>query len=174
MKILISNDGMHAHYFQRISWSNAFRAVGLEPVIWDVKSVPAFDAFDKVNPDIFLGQAYNLDAATVKCIYERPHMKVGLRAGDWGDQSQEVDQSKYNILFCSQQEKDILNKMKEETGKPDFVHIHYRPEDVKKTHNHFESIGIQARSLMMCADILAYNNAMFDPTLECDIGFVGG
>ena len=27
---------------------------------------------------------------------------------------------------------------------------------------------------MMCADIITYNNSVFDPTLECDLGFVGG
>jgi len=98
MKILISNDGTHAHYFQRIAWANVFNALGIETAIWDCKNVPAFDAFDKFEPDIFLGQSYNLDAATIKCIYERPHLKVGLRAGDWGDQEEEVDKSRFNIL----------------------------------------------------------------------------
>ena len=27
---------------------------------------------------------------------------------------------------------------------------------------------------MMCADIFTYRNSTFDPTLECDIGFIGG
>ena len=43
----------------------------------------AFDAFDLFEPDMFLGQAYNLTSDLIKCIYERPHLKVGLRAGDW-------------------------------------------------------------------------------------------
>ena len=174
MKVLISNDGTHAHYFQRLAWANAFNAVDIEAVLWDCKNVTAFDAFDKVEPDIFLGQAYNLDTATLKCIYERPHLKVGLRVGDWGDQEEEVDKSKFNILYCSEQEKEVLKRMKEEIGKPDFVHIHYNHEDVKRTHNHFESIGITPKSLMMCADIFTYAESTFDPTLDCDIGFVGG
>lgn len=174
MKILICSDGKHAHYFQRLSWVNAFNAAGCTAMLWDCKSVTAFDAFDKFEPDIFLGQSYNLDNATLKCIYERPHMKVGLRAGDWGDHELEVDKSKFNILYCSQQEKEMLKRLKEETGKPDFVHIHYSPEGVAKTHNHFASIGIDVTSLMMCADTVVYGNAKFDPKLECDIGFVGG
>ena len=174
MKILICSDGQHAHYFQRLSWVNAFNAAGCNAMLWDRESVTAFDVFDKFEPDIFLGQSYNLDEATLKCIYERPHMKVGLRAGDWGDHEAEVDKSKFNILYCSQQEKEVLKRLKEETGKPDFVHIHYSPEGVAKTHNHFASIGIDAISLMMCADTLVYGNAEVDPKLECDIGFVGG
>ena len=84
MKILICNDGRHAHYFQRVSWANAFKVAGHEVFFWEKQNTSAFDAFDQAEPDIFLGQAYNLDQATIKCIKERPHMRVGLRAGDWG------------------------------------------------------------------------------------------
>ena len=174
MKILISSDGTHAHYFQRLAWANAFNSIGFQAVLWDCKKTNAFDAFDSFEPDIFMGQAYNLDDALIKCIYERPHLKVALRAGDWGDHGAEVDKSKYNILYCSDREKKILEKLKKETGKPDFVHIHYNQKAVEKTHNHFNSIGIKPVSLMMCADTVVYGNARFDPRLECDIGFVGG
>jgi glycosyltransferase involved in cell wall biosynthesis len=174
MKILISSDGTHAHYFQRLAWANAFNSIGFQAVLWDCKKTNAFDAFDSFEPDIFMGQAYNLDDALIKCIYERPHLRVALRAGDWGDHGVEVDKSKYNILYCSDREKKILEKLKKETGKPDFVHIHYNQKAVEKTHNHFNSIGIKPVSLMMCADTVVYGNARFDPRLECDIGFVGG
>ena len=174
MKILISSDGKHAHYYQRMAWATALTKADFQVSMWDCKSVPAFDVFDSFEPDIFLGQSYNLDTSLLKCIYERPHMKVGLRVGDWGDHEDMVDKTKYNILYCSQKEKDVLKKLKEETGKPDFVHIHYDENAVKITHNHFESIGIKPISLMMCADTTAYSNAQYDPKLECDIGFVGG
>ena len=83
MKVMISSDGTHAHFFQRVAWKHAFNACGIEAELWDYKSVSAFDAFDMFEPDIFMGQSYNLDDATIKCIKERPHLKVGLRAGDW-------------------------------------------------------------------------------------------
>lgn len=174
MKILIGSDGKHAHYYQRMAWATAFVESDFQVSMWDCKNVPAFDVFDTFEPDIFLGQAYNLDTSLLKCIYERPHLKVGLRAGDWGDHEPIVDKSKYNILYCSPKEKDILKKLKDETGKPDFVHIHYNSEAIKVTHNHFESIGITPISLMMCADTTAYSNPQYDPMLDCDIGFVGG
>tara|TARA_Y100001938_G_scaffold147600_1_gene229150 strand:- start:226 stop:1266 length:1041 start_codon:yes stop_codon:yes gene_type:complete len=174
MKILISSDGTHAHYYQRMSWINAFRSFGIQATLWDCKSVSAFDAFDSFEPDLFLGQSYNLTPDLVKCIYERPHLKVGLRSGDWGDQEQEVDKSKYNILYCSKAEKELLKKLKEETGQPDFVHIHYDDQAIRRTHNHFETIGIKAVSIMMCADTSVYSNAEFKEELNCDIGFVGG
>lgn len=174
MKILICSDGRHAHYFQRVSWANAFIQAGHEVFLWDKKTTSAFDAFDKSQPDIFLGQAYNLDKPTIKCIKERPHLRVGLRAGDWGNHEKNVDKSRFNILFCSDQEKRTLEELKNETGAPDFVHIHYPEWAVEQTHNHFESIGIKAVSLMMCADTTAYGLGEKREELLCDIGFVGG
>lgn len=174
MKVLISSDGIHAHYFQRVAWVNAFRSIGFNAQLWDCKKISAFDAFDSFEPDIFLGQSYNLDEALVKCIYERPHLKIGLRAGDWGYHENEIEKSKYNILFASEKEKRLLKKLKDETGKPNFVHIHYLQKDVDITHAHYKSIGIEPKSLIMCADTLAYGNASFDEKLACDIGFVGG
>jgi len=174
MKILISSDGIHAHFYQRMAWARAFVKAGHYASLWDIKSVNAFDVFDKFEPDIFMGQLYNLDEASIKCIKERPHMRVVLRAGDWGDHEAEVDKSKYNILFCSNKEKELLKRLKDETGKPDFIHIHYTPEAMVHTHNKFESIGINAESIMMCADTIEYANSEYDESLDCDIGFVGG
>ena len=174
MKILISSDGLHAHFYQRSAWINAFETCGIQTYFWDCKQVPAFDVFDAFEPDLFLGQSYNLTPDLIKCIYERPHLKVGLRSGDWGDQEKEVDKTKYNILYCSEQEKQILKKLKEETGQPEFVHIHYNDEEIQRTHNHFETIGIKPVSIMMCADTTIYNDAEPQEDLRCDIGFVGG
>ena len=174
MKILISSDGTHAHYYQRMAWANAFQACGIQTAVWDCKTIPAFDVFDSFEPDLFLGQSYNLTPDVIKCIYERPHLKVGLRAGDWGDHGSSVDTSRFNVLFCSPKEIETLKKLKEETGQPEFVHIHYPENAISVTHNNFEKIGIRAVSLMMCADTMTYSNAKPDPTLKCDLGFVGG
>ena len=174
MKILIQSDGVHAHYYQRLSWVQALQSVGIQAQLWDNQAMSSFDIFDRLEPDIFLGQAYNLDKSLLKCIYERPHLKVGLRAGDWGSHDKEVDRSIYNILFGTQQEKELLKRLKEETGQPEFVHIHYDAEAVKCTHDQYETLGIKPISLMMCADTISYGGAQFSPALECDIGFVGG
>jgi hypothetical protein len=174
MRILISGDGKHAHHYQRMAWANAFMKCGFEVAYWDIRSRPAFDVFDQFQPDIFMGQAYNLDAATIKCIKERPHLKVGLRAGDWGDQTSSIDHERFNILTCGVKERNMLEELKNQTGQPEFVHIHYTPNAIQHTHNRFESIDIKPVSLMMCADTESYDDAKFDDILECDIGFVGG
>lgn len=174
MRILIAGDGKHAHHYQRMAWANGFMACGIDVAYWDIKSQPAFDVFDSFNPDLFMGQAYNLDRATIKCIRERPHLKVGLRAGDWGDQTPDIDHNRFNILTCGVKERKMLEELKNQTGQPEFIHIHYTPKAIPYTHNKFESIGIKPVSLMMCADTASYSNAKFDQALECDIGFVGG
>ena len=53
MKILISSDGMHAHYYQRASWLKAFTQCGIQTYLWDCKKIAAFDVFDTFEPDIF-------------------------------------------------------------------------------------------------------------------------
>ena len=171
MKILISNDGIHAHYFQRMAWARAFAECGIKVYFWDCKKIPAFDAFDSFEPDIFMGQLYNLDRALLKCIYESPHLKGGLMAGDWGDFQQD---ERFNILYATERELQTLKKLKEETGKPDFVHIHYDQEAVDQTHSKYKQIGVDAKSLIMCADVQEYLKPNHDSSLSCDIGFVGG
>jgi hypothetical protein len=171
IKILIANDGYHAHYFERMAWVNAFNSLNfVEAQMYDIKT-PAFRVFDAFEPDIFLGQLYNLDVATIKCIQKRPHLKVGLRAGDYGDL--ETD-PRFNILKVTEKELTVLDTLKKETGQPEFVYIHYEPESVKKTHSKFEQMGIKTAGILLCADVHSYIGGVYNDYFGCDIGFVGG
>ena len=174
MKIMIASDGLHAHYYERMAWAKAFNASGNIVSVWDINNTPVFDAFDRFEPDVFLGQSYNMNRALYQCIKERPHLKVGLRAGDWGDFDKNVDRQRYNILFADPLEVDLLRKLKDETGKPDFVHIHYDADAVKVTHNKWDQSGIKSLSIMMSADIFDYTDGVSQPEYESDIAFVGG
>lgn len=169
MKILIANDGLHAHYYQRVALGNGLQALGQDVAMWDrsKSSAPAFDIFRSFEPDCFLGQSYNLDEATIKCIKNRPHLKVGLRVGDFKNDNP-------HILSITPKEKRNLLELQESTGQVKFVHIHYTPEGVEQTHSEYNQYGLRPVSLMMCADIHSYYNAVYDPRLACDIGFVGG
>ena len=51
-----------------------------------------------------MGQTYNLSDAIIKCIKERPHMKVVMRASDWGQLNESIDREKYPILKASEDE----------------------------------------------------------------------
>ena len=135
MRVMIASDGPHAHYHIRMAWAKVFSAMGDEVILWDIFKKPAFDAFDEFEPDIFIGQTYNMDRALFKCIKHRPHMKVVLRASDWGDKQEDIDLDEYPILVARKDEIDLIGQLKEETGKPDFVYNHYHENWMKKTHN---------------------------------------
>jgi hypothetical protein len=172
LNILIANDGYHAHYFERLAWLNAFNSVpGINAHMYNCKEETTFDVFTKFNPDIFIGQLYNLDSATTKCIIERPHLKVALRAGDWGDFNPDC---KF-ILRTTEKEIEALENLKKKSGQPEFLFIHYLQEDIANTHNYFkDKLGIDVKSIMLCADVHSYINSEYDERLACDIGFVGG
>lgn len=169
MKILIANDGRHAHYYQRVALGNGLQSLGNDVAMWDrsTSNASAFDVFHSFEPDLFLGQSYNLDPATIKCIKNRPHLKVGLRVGDFKNDNP-------HILSIGQKEKRDLFELQDTTGQIKFVHIHYTPEGVEQTHSEYRQYGLNPVSLMMCADIHSYYHSQYDPALACDIGFVGG
>jgi len=172
LKILIANDGYHAHYFERIAWYSAFNDVpGVKASFYDCKQSEAFDVFEVEQPDIFIGQAYNLDSATIKCIKNRPWLKVALRVGDWGDL--EVHPN-FNILRATEQEIRTLENLKKECLQPEFVFCHYLPEDIQVTHRKFNNIGIRPVSMMLAGNVHAYYMSERDQDLMCDLAFVGG
>lgn len=174
MKILISSDGPHAHYYIRLGWGRAFEAAGHKVYIWDIASKPAFDAFDEFEPDLFMGQTYNLNDAVYKCIKNRPHLKVVMRGSDWGDMEKEIDKDKFPILTANEEEKRLLEKLKKETGKPDFVHNHYHQNWIEKTHNKWRDIGIEPVSLLHGADVFDFANGQVVDHLKSDVSFIGG
>jgi spore maturation protein CgeB len=170
MKILIANDGFHAHYFERMAWANAFNSDQQNTAaMYNVQSSRAFDIFDSFEPDIFIGQLYNLDSATIKCITSRPNLKVALRAGEWNDGERDP-----NVLFVTQKEINNLKILLNTTGKPDFIFSYYQQKDIEQTHANFEKLGVKVVGVPMSADVHVYANGNFNPALECEIGFVGG
>ena len=105
IRVMIASDGTHAHLYQRMAWANAFAMCSCKVYIWDINKVTAFDAFDAFEPDIFMGQTYNISKGLIKCIKERPHLKVVMRASDWGDMQGDIDLEKYPILVAQEEEK---------------------------------------------------------------------
>ena len=174
MKIMISSDGPHAHYYIRMGWARVFQMMGHEAHLWDINGKNPYDAFDEFEPDIFIGQSYNLNESVFNCIKERPHLKVALRASDWGDMQKEIDTDSYNILVASDKEIKLVEKLKKETGQPTFVYNHYHDNWISKTHNNWSDLGINVVSMLSAADVFEYLGGKETPELKCDIGFVGG
>lgn len=173
LKILIAHDGYHAHYFERVGWTNAFASCNfIEVANCNVKKDAMLRIFDAFEPDIFIGQLYNLDRPTIKAIKKRPHLKVALRAGEWGNF--QID-SRFNVLKSTEQDIQNLELLKKTTGQPVFVFTHYEQESVDQTHSFFkEKLGVPAYGILLSADVNSYVGGKYNPTLDSDIGFVGG
>ena len=174
MRVMISSDGSTAHFFIRKGWASAFSYAGHETILWDIKTKNAFDAFDEFEPDLFIGQTYNIDESLIKCISARPEMKVIMKAPDWGDIQKDIDPEKYNVLFVSDKDKHYVEALKRQTGKPDFVFAHYTQKCIERTHNGWENLGVRSVGLLNAADIFDYTNGREIPHLRSDMSFVGG
>lgn len=192
MRILISDDNPFAHHYIRMSIARVLTMMGHQAIMWDIHKKPVFDAFDEFEPDLFIGQTYNITKGLIECLQERPHVKVAMKAADWGPRthpneedktiglvepidSSTIDLKKYPVLVASDQEIEMVRKLQEATGKPDLVYVHYNPKRVWMSHKHWKyKLGIKTHSLMNAADVLQYSNGKIKPEYECDFCFVGG
>lgn len=174
MRVLIGVDNYCAHYYINLGMAQALTYSGHEVIMWDIHKKTTYDAFDEFNPDLFIFQSYNITDAIAACIKERPNMRVIMKAGDWGEYSDTLDRVAYPLLFASKEEVGRVNMLKLETGKPDYVYIHYHPNWRKQTHGKWEENGVKVVNLMNAADIFTYCNGKSLPEFHSDICFVGG
>jgi len=174
MKVMISSDNKFAHYYIRQGFARVFECMGWDTVLWDINKKSAFDAFDEFEPDIFIGQTYNVNDAIIKCIKERPYMYTFFKASDWGVASENMDLEKYPVLVANEKEIAMMNKMKDETGIPTSLFIHYSEYRLSDTHGHWKENGFVVNSLLNAADVLTFTRGKHRKEFACDIGFVGG
>lgn len=160
--------------FVRSGWGRVFAALGHQFQFWLPKEKPAFDAFSEFEPDLFLGTTFTLTRAVEKCIRTRPGMRVILYASAWGDLIKEIPLDKYPIVAVGDEEKRQLEKLKQETGRPDFVWLHYHDNWVDRTLGGWKSIGIKPVGLMNAADTFMYLDGTYRQALASDVSFVGG
>lgn len=175
MKILISIDNYFAHYYIRLAIARVLTIMGHQVVLWDINKKPVYDAFDELEPDLFIGQTFNITKPIIECLAERPHCKVIMKASDYGAVSSMIDRDKYPVLIANEKEIDMVKELQEKTGKPNFVYVHYMKERMHGTHNYWkDNLGINYFSLMNAADITQYTNGTPKPEYDCDFCFVGG
>lgn len=175
MKVIITNESETAHYYIRLGFARALQACGHEVLIWDLRAKSPFDAFSEhPDVDILVTQTYNVNRAMYKCLLERPWIKVTMKGSDWGDAQNGMDLQKYPVLVANQQEIKTILDLHQQTGKPDFIDIHYHQSSVEETHTNWIKNGIKCVGLMSGADLSDYCNGVERPELKCDIGYVGG
>lgn len=173
MKILCLHTNCGPSYV-RNGWRRVFEACGHTFRFWHHEQQSAFDAFNEFEPDLCILTTYDLDRAQAKCIASRPHMKVIMFASAWGPFIEDVDLKKYPIVVTSEAEKRTIEKLKKETGKPDFVFIHAHSRWLDGTMSGWSEIGVPYHGILNAADTFAYLNGNLRQELTCDVGFVGG
>jgi hypothetical protein len=164
----------NGEYYRHLGFANALKSCGHQFVFWDDKQKPLIDLFDEFQPDIFIGTTFDLNRGMIEAIKLHPEIKIVLKGGNWGPSDESIDKDKFPILFISDKEKVLLEKLKKETGKPDFVFCHYHPNQVNDTMRSWKSIGIEPLGIPNAADIIAYPKGNVEPELLSDIAFVGG
>lgn len=173
MRILCNYTPCGPHYV-RTGWGNVFRAVGHDFRFWQPDQKPAFDVFREVEPDIYIGCTYEVDRAVAKCIAARPQMRVILFASAWGPYLRDIDLSKYPLVVAGEQEKGVIEKLKRETGRPDFVFIHAHDQWLEGTMSGWGEIGVPYYGILNAADTFSYLGGTPKDELRCDVGYVGG
>ena len=177
MKILIRHErNASAYIYSGIA--AAFKMLGHEVCFWYEESgnTPAFDIFDKFEPDLFIGQGYNLNRATIKCIKLRPDIKVFLKVGCWVQVSQDVDTEKYPILNATDEEMKSVGQVAASLSAIKnlvlFNYVHPNRKDYLM--GAWEETVAKTIGLLPAADPMYYFKEIENENLKCDIAFVGG
>lgn len=173
MKILCNYTPCGPHYV-RSGWGRVFRALGHNFLFWNPQTKSAFDVFSEFEPDVYIGTTYELDRAVYKNVASRPHMRVALYASAWGPYLDGVDPTKYPVVVAGEQEKATVERLKKETGRPDFVFIHAHGHWLEGTMSGWAATGVPYLGVLNAADTFLYLNPPRRPELACDVGFVGG
>jgi hypothetical protein len=175
MKILIRHEHNASHYIYT-GIQNAFLELGHECLFWGSSDVAAFDIFDIFQPDLFIGQGYHLDRATIKCIKLRPDMKVLLKVGCWGPVCDDVDTEKYPILMQTEEEirnvERVASSLSAIKNLVLFNYVHPNRKDYLMAA--WEETVAKTIGLLPAANISECSSGKYNESLRCDIGFVGG
>lgn len=169
MKIAFRLEQM-ASFFIYNGLARAFDKLGYKVFFWDNTKNSAFDFFNDVEPDIYFGQGYNLCRAEIKCIKNRPEMKVLLKVGIDGNINSEFDHTKYEALFTSEEEKKNVGELQNHPYL--FLFNYGRPKYQDLLIGNWKSV---AKTFMLT---LAGDKYAFFPdyreNLQSDIVFCGG
>ena len=175
MKILIRHEHNASHYIYS-GLMSAFKSMGHQCAFWDNEAISEFDAFDMFQPDLFIGQGYNLTRATIKCLKERPDTKVLLKVGCWGPVCQDVDTEKYPILNATDEEMKSVGQVAASLSAIKnlvlFNYVHPNRKDYLMSA--WEETVAKTIGLLPAADTSQFANGSFQEELSCDIGFTGG
>lgn len=177
MSKIIIHQGQGANNFIRMSWAHAFNAVGHTVVYWSDQVRSPYDIFyEHKDAQIFIGATYQLNNAIVKNLIARPDMKVLLYASQWGSDDDQIDKQKYPLLFATEEEKKLVERVVK--GCPNFKYVvdKYPQNQMEQTHDHWKELGLISREVLVCANLTNYflTKPSADPKYAAQLVFAGG
>jgi hypothetical protein len=170
-KRVLITDRLSANHYIAVGWSNAFNSIGYQSALWDTK-VPAFDVFNKFNPDLFICSSWQLDRAQVKCISQRPDMKVLISLSNWGNADSSLNPEHTHV--ASEDERRIVSELVQKAPWVKLGFCQYADKYVGETHNHWRNVGIEPFGLLLGADTVAFPLVAPDPPYKSDLFIVSG
>lgn len=173
MKIAIQTANSAPH-FVRSGWAKVFQALGHQTYMWYKEQMNCFDMFAQFKPDILITTTYDCDESVDRCIRKHPETKVAMFASAWGDLTGKLDKKRYPIVYVTEDEKKRLEKLKRDTGQPDFVFIHITDNYLEPCMGGWKELGIKPVGILNGADTFSYLNGNWNPEFVCDVGYIGG
>jgi hypothetical protein len=163
-----------ASTFVRNGWKNVFEYCGHTFKFFQENS-NTFDLFNQFGPpDILIGTTYNFNNSLFKLTERNPDMKVILFGSAFGDISKKLDLNEYPIDYAKPPEVEQILKLKEKTGKPDYIFIHIPDEHLNESLGYWNNYGIKVVGIMNGADTFNYYPLNRENLEKYDVGFVGG
>jgi spore maturation protein CgeB len=144
--------------------------MGHQFAFWNPQEHCAFDMFNAFEPDLFIGQGYNLSRAEIKCINLRPKMKCFLKVGI--DGAIDIDTDKYPVLMATDNERQAVSQINDKDRVVVFNYCtRQREQDVI---GNWTNIVPKIFGFPPAADTNTFFPEEPDPALACDIAFIGG
>lgn len=172
MKVTISHDGANAHGKERMAWAKCLSYCGHEVSFWDIRGKSPYDQWDEFQPDLFLGQGYNLSDSLISVLHECPNTKVWLKLGDNGQICSKYDLTKYQILVASDDEKNKVERLVKGLNTQIYGGAHYWIGRENDSHGFWKDVI--PLHITLASDVFLYTNSHEIPELKCDIGLISG
>lgn len=171
-KIVIAIYSEAAPLYIRQGWANAFRKMGHQVYLWQPSACNAFQIFEEVDPDLFIGETYRVDRALFKCLQKSQKCKCLLFGSSWGPLTDSIDRKAYPIDIAHETEINTMKDLMNACNKPQCIFIHHAASLIDETMGHWGTITKYA-SILNAADTSVYYKENNKPLISADVGYCG-
>lgn len=171
MKNIIIQQGIGANFHIRMSLYNSFRAAGYNIYHWNDTGKSAFDLFAEFpDCELFMGSSWQMSRSLVKCLNNKPNIKIVLWADIYGEIQKDLDFKKYPVGIATKEQINLIDSLKSIP----FIISNHGKEDIEYTHGYWRKLGCKPNSLLTSADITIFYPRPKDNYYQTQLFFCGG